>query len=87
MKKILTILCLMAILFTSASITAFASGGEILPDNIVTEEMGEGDPDAEIQADQLEWKYRVYNGVLQRRRWNITKNCWYDPIWYDVETS
>lgn len=32
-------------------------------------------------ADTIIYKYRYYNGVLQYRRWNETKECWVDPDW------
>lgn len=35
-------------------------------------------------TDEIYWKYRVYNGVLQKRRWNATKQVWVDPYWINV---
>lgn len=35
-------------------------------------------------ADVIVWKYREYNGVLQKRRWNKTKQVWVDPAWINV---
>lgn len=40
-------------------------------------------PDAEIQADEIVWKTRIYNGQLQKRRWNKSKGIWVDPDWID----
>lgn len=40
-------------------------------------------PDAEIQADVIVWKTRIYNGQLQKRRWNETRDIWVDPYWID----
>lgn len=28
-------------------------------------------------------KYRIYNGRLQHRRWNVSEECWEDPYWID----
>lgn len=36
------------------------------------------------RADVIETKYRLYNGVLQYRRWNATRNYWVDPYWIDM---
>lgn len=36
------------------------------------------------RADEIVYKYRVYNGVRQYRRWNETKQCWVDPIWLNL---
>lgn len=35
-------------------------------------------------TDVIVWKYRVWNGKKQKRRWNKTKNRWEDPAWKDV---
>ena len=35
-------------------------------------------------TDVIVWKYRVWNGKKQTRRWNKTKNRWEDPAWTDV---
>lgn len=32
-------------------------------------------------ADDIQTKWRLYNKVLQYRRWNATKNRWVDPDW------
>jgi hypothetical protein len=32
-------------------------------------------------ADKIVTKTRIYNGVYQYRRWNVTKNCWVDSHW------
>lgn len=42
-------------------------------------------PDIELcSEDHIEYKYRVYNGVLQYRRWNATKGYWIDATWLNV---
>lgn len=38
----------------------------------------------EKSTDVIVWKYRVWNGKKQKRRWNKTKNRWEDPAWKDV---
>ena len=35
-------------------------------------------------TDVIVWKYRVWNGKKQKRRWNKTKNRWEDPAWKDM---
>lgn len=35
-------------------------------------------------TDVIVWKYRVWNGKKQKRRWNKTKNRWEDTAWKDV---
>ena len=36
------------------------------------------------RADVIVVKFRVYNGVLQCRRWNETWGYWVDPYWVVV---
>ena len=38
----------------------------------------------EKSTDVIVWKYRVWNGKKQKRRWNVTKSRWEDPAWKDV---
>lgn len=35
-------------------------------------------------SDKIVVKYRTYNGKMQYRRWNVTKQCWVDPKWIDM---
>lgn len=36
------------------------------------------------QSQQTEWVYRTYNGVLQKRLWSNTNQCWLTD-WIDCE--
>lgn len=38
----------------------------------------------EVQKAQIITKYRMYNGKLQRRRWNVTTGKWVDPYWINL---
>ncbi len=40
--------------------------------------------DIQPRADVIEYKFRTYNGQLQYRRWNATRNYWVDPYWIDL---
>lgn len=35
-------------------------------------------------ADVIVYKYRIYNGKYQYRRWNETRGYWVDPYWMDA---
>lgn len=35
-------------------------------------------------ADVIVYKYRIYNGKYQYRRWNETRGYWVDPYWIDA---
>lgn len=32
---------------------------------------------------EIIWKYRMYKGKMQRRRWNMTLGIWADLMWQD----
>lgn len=51
------------------------SGGIQVKENIM---------DIQPRADVIEYKFRTYNGQLQYRRWNATRNYWVDPYWIDL---
>lgn len=38
-------------------------------------------------ADVIANKYRMYNGKLQKRRWNETRGYWVDPYWITIGTT
>lgn len=35
-------------------------------------------------GDVIVIKYRVFQGKVQYRRWNDTRNCWVDSEWIDM---
>lgn len=35
-------------------------------------------------ADVIVYKFRLYNGKQQYRRWNETRGYWVDPYWIDM---
>ena len=37
-----------------------------------------------VQKTNVIIKYRVYNGKLQYRRWDMTIGVWLDPYWIDA---
>lgn len=82
MKKFLAIIALLSILMSVGALPAFAAqADETLPG--VTYEVSE-ESEVEPRADVIVWRYRTYNGVLQKRRWNETKQTWYDPYWINA---
>ena len=76
MKKIrhfLTGFLLVTLVGCSLDVTALAQEIQSVPYGI-----------EQLVEDVIVYKYRVWNGKLQYRRWNETKNCWVDPKWIDV---
>lgn len=43
-----------------------------------------GDTEIMPCADVLVWKYMTVNGCLYKRRWNVTRDEWYDRAWIYV---
>lgn len=44
----------------------------------------DGDNGIVVYADEIEYRYRDYNGRAQYRRWNVTRKCWVDKYWIYV---
>ena len=38
-------------------------------------------------ADVIVTKYRAYQGLFQKRRWNETRGYWVDPEWITIGTQ
>lgn len=38
----------------------------------------------EVQKTEIIKKYRVHNGTVQYRRWNVTTGKWVDPYWINA---
>ena len=76
MRKLIIILLIVLSLFT-ACLPAYAAEAEA-PETSASESV------VEPRADVIVYKYRVYNGVPQYRRWNETRGYWVDPYWIDA---
>lgn len=80
MKRLLSLL-LALIMVLSLHVAAFADGLEA-PDGsdveIIAVEPGES-----TRAEETEWYYRVYDGMLQARLWSITYRYW-KTDWIDI---
>lgn len=37
-----------------------------------------------LATDTIVYKFRIYNGKQQYRRWNATKGVWVDPHWITI---
>lgn len=80
MKKVLLSMLLMGeIISMCPNIPVHASE---ISSTYYLEEIDVGDGNV-ARADVIEIKYRTYNGVLQYRRWNASRNVWVDPYWMD----
>lgn len=38
-------------------------------------------------SDEIRYYYRVVDGVLQYRRWNLTRGYWIDATWLDMPSA
>ncbi len=87
MKKRLLSLIGATLLFSSSISPAYAAGSYLSnePKQSVAIVASSG-ADSEIipYADVIVYKFRLYKGVQQYRRWNETRGYWVDPYWIDV---
>ena len=52
-----------------------------------TETIRVADSGIQPYADVIVTKYRMYEGKLQKRRWNETRGFWVDPYWITIGTT
>ena len=52
-----------------------------------TETIRVADSGIQPYADVIVTKYRMYEGKLQKRRWNETRGFWVDPYWIAIGTT
>lgn len=79
MKKFL-VLFLSLLIFVTALLPLSVSAKESNNAQECTVTISEISP----RADVIVVKFRIYNGVLQYRRWNETWGYWVDPYWKNV---
>lgn len=60
--------CLMAI----CVIASCMGNASVFAINIEAQNSGIIEP----RAEQTEWYYRINNGILERRLWSLTNQCW-----------
>ena len=75
MKRFIKCLCVVLAVACIIPISAVAADSVDLEESVAP------------RADVIELKYRVYNGLLQVRRWNATWGYWVDPEWITVGTE
>ena len=78
MRKKLVLILMVACCLQAVPADFFAADFEV-PQTYVDE--------SKIQVladDVIVYKYRLYNGKPQYRRWNRTRGCWVDPDWIDA---
>lgn len=62
-------------IFCVSAISASAAG------NDGAQVASAGDAEIMPRADVIIWKYMTMDGILYKRRWNLTQNKWYDRAW------
>jgi len=38
--------------------------------------------DVVIRIEETKYYYMEIRGVMHKRLWSVTNNCWIDPVWY-----
>ena len=85
MKRFIKCLCVVLAVACIIPISAVAADSvELAPVAATTTELEES---VAPRADVIELKYRIYNGLLQVRRWNATWGYWVHPEWITVGTE
>lgn len=77
-------LALCAIMLLTGGIIGASAAETAEADELISVSATATDPGIEPQADVIVWKYRMYNGQMQKRRWNETKQFWVDPYWINI---
>lgn len=77
MKRVVIIALAVAALSTSDVCVVGAQAADICA--VENEESG-----IVTYVNDIVYKYRVYQGKLQYRRWNNTKKCWVDSHWINA---
>lgn len=69
-----------AVLFLMLLLAFVPAEAAHLPEHTAAEET-----EGRRYEERIVYKYRVWNGKLQYRRWNETRGYWVDPQWLDAE--
>ncbi len=75
---IFALIMMLTSIFCVSAISATAA------DNDGAQIASAGDTEIMPRADELVWKYMTVNGCLYKRRWNVTRDEWYDRAWIYV---
>lgn len=77
-QKVCACICACACLMASFAVPAYAADPAPASSDASQTQAGTA------RIDVIVTKYRLYNGVVQYRRWNETRDCWVDPDWIDL---
>ena len=84
LRKTVSLALCAIMLLTGGIIGASAAETAEADEQVISVSAAATDPGIEPQADVIVWKYRMYNGQMQKRRWNETKQVWVDPYWINI---
>ena len=70
--------------FSSVSFLSVAAEEPVIPSAAQVTVVQNSDETISPRGDIIEIRYRIYNGKLQYRRWNQSRNCWVDSEWIDM---
>lgn len=81
-KKTIVGMCVSLLVTAALGMTVQATDMPPLPKESVQSVKSGAQPYADVIVN----KYRMYQGKLQRRRWNETRGYWVDPYWITIGT-
>lgn len=80
-KKSASFVCAVVMLLTSGVGASAAEIAKPMGQNDGVSIAAVGGDISDPNADTIIWKYKTIDGKLYKRRWNQTKECWYDSAW------
>ncbi len=86
MRKILVaiVATLSLTMLSSTSLLSVAAEEPVVPSSAQTVAVQDSGETISPRGDIIEIKYRVFNGKIQYRRWNVTQQKWVDSEWIDM---
>ncbi len=81
-KNMILAALLSTFMVNMVSVTSFAASANDV--EIKTDAVNYLPGGYEVQKAQIIKKYRVHNGKVQYRRWNVTTGKWVDPYWINL---
>ena len=86
MRKILVaiVATLSLTMLSSTSLLSVAAEEPVVPSSAQTVAVQDSGETISPRGDIIEIKYRVFNGKIQYRRWNVTQQKWVDSEWIDL---
>ena len=71
-------------ILSSVSLLSVAAEEPMVSSSVQTVTVQDNGESISPRGDLIEIRYRVHNGKIQYRHWNLTQNCWVEDDWIDM---